>query len=492
MHLKNGTLLKDGTYRIERFISNGGFGCTYEAYHIFSGRKLAIKEFFINDFCNRDENSLSVVVGTQSKKTLVERLKKKFVDEAKSIWNLNHEGIVRVSDVFAENNTAYYVMDYIEGKSLDKIIAEKGRLSELEMLGYISQVARTLDYVHSKNILHLDIKPSNIMIDAQNKAILIDFGSSKQYDEIDGENTSTLLGKTPGYAPLEQMDNEVSVFYPATDIYALGATIYKMLTGTTPPNAIKRAAGTAMKPLPDDVSASTKNAVEFSMRLKKENRPQTIDEFMECLIVRNHDNNNNSNGNNNNNNDDVTILAKEEFDTLFSRYCATQRYEDAFVVCLQYMQTTMDNDYVRKKAKTIVSKVKGNFIVPVKGITYEWLIDQLVAKGFSDMKFKNNSLRWKSSIIKLETNRKTTSIIVKRRSLFIRMVLFLVLAFASFMLGGAVGVYIISPDPTASAFVFLFLFLIFYIVRSNIINKQHRKLISQMTDILFEHMSLHK
>ena len=137
--------------------------------------------------------------------------------------------------------------------------------------------------------------------------------------------------------------------------------------------------------------------------------------------------------------------------------------------------------------------MKENFIVPVKGITYEWLIDQLVAKGFSDMKFKNNSLRWKSSIIKLETNRKTTSIIVKRRSLFIRRVLFLVLAFALFMLGGAVGVITnISPDTPALAFVFLFLFLIFYIVRSNIINIQHRKLKSQMTDILLEHMSLHK
>ena len=283
MHLKNGTLLKDGTYRIERFIKSGGFGCTYEARHVYSDKKVAIKEFFVENFCNRDENSSRVTVGTQSKKALVERLKDKFVKEAISIWNLNHRGIVRVSDVFEENGTAYYVMDYIEGKSLEEKIKDKVNLSEEETLIYVRQVADTLRYIHSKNILHLDIKPGNIMIDEEDNAILIDFGASKQYDEVDGENTSTLLLKTPGYAPLEQMDNEVGVFFPATDIYALGATMYKMLTGITPPNAIKQAGKFKMQPLPDNISYNTRNAVEKAMQKDKEDRPQSIDEFLKLL-----------------------------------------------------------------------------------------------------------------------------------------------------------------------------------------------------------------
>ena len=283
MHLKPGTLLQSGKYRIVRFINSGGFGCTYEAVHTSLDDRFAIKEFFVKDFCNRDENTSYVTVGTNSKKALVEKLKNKFINEAKSIRKLHHNGIVKVSDVFEENGTAYYVMDYIEGRSLSQLIDNKGRLTETETMRYIRQVSETLKYVHSKNMLHLDIKPGNIMIDEEDNPILIDFGTSKQYDEESGENTSTLLGKTPGYAPLEQMDNSVQEFYPATDIYALGATMYKMLTGITPPNAIKRASGTKLEPLPSNISEGTRNAIETSLNILVENRPQSIDEFLRSL-----------------------------------------------------------------------------------------------------------------------------------------------------------------------------------------------------------------
>ena len=286
MHLKPGTLLKGGTYRIERFINSGGFGCTYEAVHTMLDERVAIKEFFVKDFCNRDEDTYHVTVGTHSKKALVEKLKKKFIEEAKSIRKLHHNGIVKVSDVFEENGTAYYVMDYIEGQTLGQLIDKKGRLSETETLRYISQVSETLKYVHSKKMLHLDIKPGNIMIDKDDNAILIDFGTSKQYDEVEGENTSTLLGKTPGYAPLEQMDNSVQEFYPATDIYALGATMYKMLSGITPPNAIARAAGSKMEMLPAKISEKTKTAVYASMQILKEKRPQSIEELLKALDAK--------------------------------------------------------------------------------------------------------------------------------------------------------------------------------------------------------------
>ena len=284
MHLRQGTLLQNGKYRIVRFINSGGFGCTYEALHTVFDEKVAIKEFFVKDFCNRDENTSYVTVGTNSKKALVEKLKKKFIKEAKSIRKLHHNGIVKVSDVFEENGTAYYVMDYIEGRSLSQLIDNKGRLTETETMRYIRQVSETLKYVHSKNMLHLDIKPGNIMIGEEDNAILIDFGTSKQYDEESGENTSTLLGKTPGYAPPEQMANVVMKFTEATDIYALGATMYKMLTGITPPDSSLRSSGIVeLESLPPEVDKDISAAIYKSLSLNKQHRPQSIDVFLEML-----------------------------------------------------------------------------------------------------------------------------------------------------------------------------------------------------------------
>ncbi|MBE6291385.1 MAG: serine/threonine protein kinase [Bacteroidales bacterium] len=284
MHLRENTLLQGGKYRIVRFISSGGFGCTYEAEHVMLGERVAIKEFFVKDFCNRDEATAHVTVGTQSKKGLVDKLKHKFVEEAKMLYRMQHSGIVRVFDIFEENDTAYFVMDYINGPSLSEIVNKEGPLNEARAIKYIRQIAEALKYVHERDRLHLDIKPGNIMINQEDQAILIDFGASKQYDEQDGENTSTLLGTTPGYAPLEQMGNDVVKFMPATDIYALGATLYKLLTGITPLSANLLASGEELEPLPENISEATRKAVEEAMRTNKKKRPQTIDDFL--LLLR--------------------------------------------------------------------------------------------------------------------------------------------------------------------------------------------------------------
>ena len=283
MNLIDNTLLQGGKYRIIRFISSGGFGCTYEAELVLLHKRVAIKEFFVKDFCNRDENNSYVTVATQSKVKLVERLKKKFIEEASALFSMQHLNIVRVTDVFEENGTAYYVMDYIDGKSLQDIVKEKGALDEDLAVNYITQIADALKYVHSLNRLHLDIKPGNIMINENNQAILIDFGASKQYDEVDGENTSTLLGKTPGYAPLEQIGNEVARFLPATDIYALGATFYKLVTGVTPISAALLASGETLEFFPATVSTFTQKAISEAMRINKNKRPQSIDAFLSLL-----------------------------------------------------------------------------------------------------------------------------------------------------------------------------------------------------------------
>lgn len=280
MFLPEKTLLQGGKYQIVRFISSGGFGCTYEAEHVMLHKRVAIKEFFVKDFCNRDETTSQVTVGITSKSALVEKLKKKFVEEAQSLCSLEHPNIVHVFDVFEDNGTAYYVMDYIDGPSLNELVKKTGSISEQQALEYIKQVAGALKYVHSRNRLHLDLKPGNIMIDKNGKAILIDFGASKQYDEVEGENTSTLLGKTPGYAPLEQMGNDVVKFLPSTDIYALGATLYKLLTGVTPPSASLLASGEVLGEFPSAVSSDTRNAIIASMQTNKLKRPQSVDEFL--------------------------------------------------------------------------------------------------------------------------------------------------------------------------------------------------------------------
>lgn len=286
MHLQIGTILQGGKYRIVRYINSGGFGCTYEAEHVMLGERVAIKEFYVQDFCNRDEQGKQVSVGTKSKIGLIEKLKGKFIDEAKMLYRMHHPGIVRVFDIFEENSTAYFVMDYIDGHSLSEIVAERGILPENKVLHYIRQIAEALQYVHNLGCLHLDIKPGNIMIDKSDNAILIDFGASKQYDEVDGENTSTLIGKTPGYAPIEQMGNSVVTFSPSTDIYALGATMYKLLTGETPGDAT-RLLNEGLPELPTSISEQVRNAIMVSMKPMRRDRPQSIKEFESILYAPN-------------------------------------------------------------------------------------------------------------------------------------------------------------------------------------------------------------
>ncbi len=281
--LQDNTLLNHGTYRIVRYLASGGFGNTYEAMHVLLGKRVAIKEFFVKDFNNRDEATNRVTVGTQSKVALVDKLMHKFINEAQAIAALSHPNIVRVTDIFEENGTAYYVMDFIEGRSLGDIVKHEGALSESRAIGYICQVASALEYIHSLNRLHLDIKPSNIMVDTQDKAILIDFGASKQYDEENGENTSTLLGKTPGYAPLEQMGNNVSHFTPATDIYALGATLFKLLTGNTPPEANILVAGIETLSFPASISTACSSAISKAMNIRPADRPQSVASWIQIL-----------------------------------------------------------------------------------------------------------------------------------------------------------------------------------------------------------------
>ena len=239
--LPTGTTLQGGKYRIERVLGQGGFGITYLAEQMTLERKVAIKEFFMREYCVRNTEDSSVTTISSTARAIFERFKQKFLSEAKTIAKFHHPNIIDIYDIFLENNTAYYVMEYIDGQSLEDVVKKKGALPEKTAIEYIRQVGEALDCMHQKNINHLDVKPNNIMLrNNGHEVVLIDFGISKQYDEDGKELTTTLVGVSEGYAPLEQYQKgSLQEFSPQTDIYSLGATLYKLIEGKTPPEAYK-------------------------------------------------------------------------------------------------------------------------------------------------------------------------------------------------------------------------------------------------------------
>ncbi|MDE6753236.1 MAG: serine/threonine protein kinase [Muribaculaceae bacterium] len=282
MKLKENTELQSGKYRIIRVLGQGGFGITYLAENVFFNKIVAIKEFFPKSFCGRD-NTSHLTLGTANNAETVEKLLNRFMKEAKNIANLDHPGIVKIQDIFKENNTAYYVMDYIEGDNLNEIVKRNGPLSEKKAVEYIQKVGEALDYIHSKNMTHFDVKPANIMIRrSDDMPILIDFGLSKQYD-ASGDATSTMLnGVSQGYSPIELYNpGSLDTFSPHTDIYSLGATLYYLLSGKVPPNASE----IAIDGVPNIPGASNEvqSIVKTAMAVRPGNRHQSISKFVQQL-----------------------------------------------------------------------------------------------------------------------------------------------------------------------------------------------------------------
>ena len=279
MKLKAGAVLQQGKYRILSVLGQGGFGITYLAEQSLLGRKVAIKEFYMKELCNRDADTSQVTVGSVGSRELVDRFRQKFIKEARNIASLEHKHIVPIIDVFEENGTAYYVMKYFSGGSL----SFNSAIPEDVALRYINQLASALRFIHQKRMMHLDIKPSNILLDDEDNVVLIDFGLAKQYDNAGQQTSTTPVGISHGYAPIEQYrSGGVSAFSPATDIYSLGATLYKLLTGTTPPEAMDIVA-TGFPACPVNVSAETWNAVKSAMQPAALSRPQSVDEFLSLL-----------------------------------------------------------------------------------------------------------------------------------------------------------------------------------------------------------------
>ena len=249
--------------------------------------KVAIKEFFYKEYCDRDADTRHVTVPTSGNREIVERFKQKFIKEARTIFSLNHPNIVRIHDVFEENDTAYYVMEYIEGESLSEMLADRRYIPEAEALAYICDVAQALTYIHSKHVNHLDVKPGNmIRRRSDGKVLLIDFGVAKQYDAASLKGTTTTpVCISAGYSPAEQYrKNGVQSFSPQSDVYALAATLYKLLTGVTPPEAMD----VQDEGLPVDelmakqVSQHVRLAIALAMKGKSE-RTQSVELFIRHL-----------------------------------------------------------------------------------------------------------------------------------------------------------------------------------------------------------------
>ncbi len=305
MTLQPNASLQGGKYIIKKVLGQGGFGITYLAENTMLDGNVAIKEFFIKELCERDENTSHVTLGTSSNREMVERCRQKFLKEVRTIFKLNHPNIVRIYDVFEENGTAYYVMDYIEGESLADMVKRRGALPEAEALNYIREVGKALMYIHEKKINHLDIKPSNIMKHRDDgRIVVIDFGVAKQYDSETNEGTTTTpVGISKGYSPNEQyMLGGVQSFSPQSDVYSLAATLYKLLTSITPPEAaIVIEDGLPKEDLTaHNVSEQTIGAIEAAM-LPRKRRTQSVDLLLQSLPA-------NTSGTISSSEDDPTIL----------------------------------------------------------------------------------------------------------------------------------------------------------------------------------------
>ena len=292
--LHAGSVLDSGKfkYTIVKVLGNGTFGITYLATIPVRGSlgslemKVAVKEFFMKDVCSRRADG-SLQEMTQG--GLVYNYAIKFRREAENLSRLDHPQIVRVLDVFTANNTVYYAMEFVEGENLNEYLKERGRMSESEAVSCIRSIAAPLEYMHEHKMLHLDLKPGNVMRrSSDGKCVLIDFGLSKYYADNGEPESSTNIGMgTPGYAPIEQAQaGKNRQVYPTLDIYALGGTFYKLLTGEAPPEASELLDGFPREKLlypGSGISVPVADAIEKAMSPRRIDRPQSVRDFLVLL-----------------------------------------------------------------------------------------------------------------------------------------------------------------------------------------------------------------
>ncbi len=281
-HLARRTVLKK-RYLIDRSIGEGGFGITYVAWDLQTSTKVAIKEYYPSGYVSRDPRSSRVIINSKQNHAPSNRGLKRFIDEAKNLSGLKKlNGIVTAHDFFSDNNTAYLVMEYLDGISLKKYIKRKGKLDCNTVLKILKPVIYSLSEVHAAGLIHRDISPDNILITKTNEVKLIDFGASKTANP-DGQSVSIVLKQ--GFAPEEQyrLHGEQG---PWTDIYALAVTVYYCITGQVPPESIQRMYDDTIQPpsaLGAKITKRQENALMNALAVFAKDRTQSVDELIESL-----------------------------------------------------------------------------------------------------------------------------------------------------------------------------------------------------------------
>lgn len=366
MELYSNTLLQGGKYRIDRVLGQGGFGITYIGEHVGLKRIVAIKEFFMKDYCSRQPFTGTVVTTGSDKETLVSGQKCKFLKEAQTIAELSNPYIVRIFDVFEENNTAYYVMEYLTGTSVYEDVAKNGAYSEDRAVRITRKIGKALSYIHQHKILHLDVKPANIMLRSDEDVVLIDFGISKHYNEQGGQTSVTPPGISHGYAPMEQYnEGGVAMFSPATDTYSLGATLLYMLSGQCPPDAFQIFEN-GLPVFPPNLSPATCRAIKAAMQPIKKDRPQQVEAFLqmldnadsmaneETLLIEKTSTEASSSTNLDANESENLNQQRAFIEELISQ----GNYKDAYNICLQCMDNESDVEYVQAKIRQLIPLIK--------------------------------------------------------------------------------------------------------------------------------------
>ena len=280
--LPSGTVLRE--WRLEEVLGVGGFGIVYKARGIYFDELVAIKEYFPSSISERDADATVVPIDSDAEEVHALGLKK-FVEEAKLLWNLStptrHPNIVSVRSLFEIHGTAYMVMDFEDGVSLSKMLKQGRRFNERSLWSILRPVAEGLDRAHRVGVLHRDIKPPNILINEDNRPVLIDFGSAR-FDTAEATSTKVTF-HTPPYAAIEQYVKTYPQG-PWTDVYALGVVMYECVTGEKPPEVLERLHAGLGKPLAEGkwpgYSKRFLAALDTAMTVKPEERPQSIGDWL--------------------------------------------------------------------------------------------------------------------------------------------------------------------------------------------------------------------
>ena len=290
--LRPGTVLRGRvyTYIIEKVLGQGSFGITYLASTSIPGPlgrvtvAVALKEFFAKELDSRQADG---TVTARTEEGVAHKYARAFQRESENLSRMEHPGIVNVLEAFEAKGTYYYAMEYLSGGSLDDKVKGSG-IPESEALPLIRKIGEALSFMHERKVMHLDLKPKNIMLKGDGTPVIIDFGLSKQYDDSGEPESSSSIGLgTPGYAPIEQATQTSGrSFQPTLDIYALGATLYKMLTGVTPPAAtliLNKKTSLVPALMEKGVSETVVSAISKAMSPLMDDRPQSVGQFLSLL-----------------------------------------------------------------------------------------------------------------------------------------------------------------------------------------------------------------